>query len=240
MTKLAKVIAMARGEGKSLTVCAVAPRGVEHNSTTDFVVPALVASAARHWHRAGGDSAGFDQVSQEALTPDSKVNSSRPDIVLLALDYRALPLKLSQGDGEASAATVQGALGYLPALRDDIKANSNGLCIFQTFAPPVELLFGGLDRALPGTLRSLIDSINRELCQFVLSSGDLLLDVAGLAETVAWRTGTTHSYGTWASSLSPTSSSLFMATTWLELLPPSAEKAARSWCWTSTTLYGEA
>ena len=33
-------------------------------------------------------------------------------------------------------------------------------------------------------MRSLIDGINRELAEFVLGSGDVLLDVAGLAETV--------------------------------------------------------
>ena len=44
----------------------------------------------------------YDQVAQEAFTPDSKVNGSRPDAVLLALDYRALPLKLSLGDPEAA------------------------------------------------------------------------------------------------------------------------------------------
>jgi FkbH-like protein len=48
----------------------------------------------------------------------------------------------------------------------------------------VETLFGSLDRALPGTLRSLIDGINRELAAYVPGTGDVLLDVAGLAETV--------------------------------------------------------
>ena len=58
---------------------------------------------------------------------------------------------------------------------------------FASFKPSLLLsrpLFGSLDRALPGTLRSLIDGINRELAEFVLGSGDVLLDVAGLAETV--------------------------------------------------------
>jgi FkbH-like protein len=74
-------------------------------------------------------------------------------------------------------------------LRDGIKANSNAVCIFQTFAAPVETLFGSLDRSLKGTRRSLIDDINRELAEYVFGSGDVLLDVAGLAETVglaAW------------------------------------------------------
>jgi FkbH-like protein len=143
-----------------------------------------VASAARHGIALEVIQPSYDQVAQEALTPDSKVNRSKPDAVLFALDYRALPLKLSLGDAEASSATVQGVIGYLQALRGGIKANSNAVCIFQSFAPPVETLFGSLDRALKGTLRSLIDAINRELAEYVSGSGDVLLDVAALAETV--------------------------------------------------------
>jgi len=184
LTKLARAIEKARGEGKSLDPLVPFRLAVLSNSTIDMIVPALVGSAARRGISLEVIQPSYDQVAQEALTPDSKVNSSKPDAVLLALDYRALPLKLSLGDPEAAAATVQGAFGYLQALRDGIKANSNAVCIFQTFAAPVESLFGSLDRALPGTLRSLIDGVNRELAEYVFGSGDVLLDVAGLAETV--------------------------------------------------------
>ena len=188
LTKLAKVIGKAHAEaksaGKSLDPLVPFRMAVLSNSTIDLIVPALVASGARHGIALEVIQPSYDQVAQEALTPDSKVNSSKPDAVLLALDHRALPLKLSLGNSEASFATVQGVMGYLQALRNGIKANSNAVCIFQTFAPPPETLFGSLDRALPGTLRNLIDSINRELAEYVLGSGDVLLDVAGLAETV--------------------------------------------------------
>jgi len=184
LTKLAKAIVKARTEGKSLDPLAPFRLAVLSNSTIDLVTPALVASAARHGIALEVIQPSYDQVAQEALTPDSQVNRSKPDAVLFALDYRALPLKLSLGDGETSAATVQGALGYLQALGNGIKANSNAVCIFQSFAPPPESLFGSLDRVLPGTLRSLIDNINHELAAYVLGSGDVLLDVAGLAETV--------------------------------------------------------
>jgi FkbH-like protein len=184
LTKLAKLIGNVRTEGKSLAPLTPFRLAVLSNSTVDLIVPALVASAARHGIALEVIQPSYDQVAQEALTPDSKVNSSKPDAVLFALDYRALPLKLSLGDAEASSATVQGVIGYLQALRNGIKANSNVVCVFQTFAPPVETLFGSLDRMLPGTLRSLVDSINRELAEFVLDSGDMLFDVAGLAETV--------------------------------------------------------
>jgi FkbH-like protein len=184
LTKLAKAVGNARSDGKALDPLTPFRLAVLSNATVDLIVPALVASAIRHGVALEVIQPSYDQVAQEALTPDSTINSSKPDAVLLALDYRALPLKLSLGDAEASAATVEGVLGYLQALRNGIKNYSNAVCIFQTFAPPAEALFGNLDRALPGTLRSLIDSINRELAASVLVSGDILLDVAGLAETV--------------------------------------------------------
>jgi FkbH-like protein len=184
LTKLAKAMGKACAEGKPLNPLTPFRLAVLSNSTIDLIVPALVASAARHGIALEVIQPSYDQVAQEALTPDSKVNSQKPDAVLFALDYRALPLKLSLGDAEASSATVQGVIGYLKALSNGIKTHSNAVCIFQTLAPPVETLFGSLDRAVPGTLRSLIEGINRELTEFVLGSGDVLFDVAGLAETV--------------------------------------------------------
>jgi len=184
LTKLAKVIEKARAKGRSLDPLTPFRLAVLSNSTIDMIVPALVASSVRHGIALEVIQPAFDQVAQEALAPDSSVNSAKPDGVLFALDYRALPLKLSPGDDETSIATIQGVAGFLQMLRDGIKKNSNAVCIFQTFAPPVETLFGSLDRALPGTLRSLIDGINRKLEECAVGSGDVLLDVAGLAATV--------------------------------------------------------
>jgi FkbH-like protein len=184
LTKLAKAISRANAEGKSLDPLVPFRLAVLSNSTIDLIVPALVASAARRGVALEVIQPSYDQVAQEALASDSRVNSSKPDAVLFALDFRALPLKPSVGDAEACAAAIQGTVAYLHALRNGIKSNSNALCIFQTLAPPPERLFGSLDRGLPGTLRSLIDGINRELIEFVAGSGDALLDVADLAETV--------------------------------------------------------
>jgi FkbH-like protein len=188
LTKLAKLVEELRGnansDGKFLAPLVSFRLAVLCNSTIDLIAPAFVASAVRHGIALEVIRPSYDQVAQEALAPDSKINSSKPDAVLLALDYRALPIKLALGDREASSATVKGAISYLQALRDGIKSHSQALCIFQTIAPPVETLFGSFDRALPGTLRNLIDNINGELAEFVLASGDVLLDVGGLAETV--------------------------------------------------------
>ena len=184
LTRVAKVIARARGEGKSLDPLSPFRLAILSNSTMDMIVPALEASAVRHGVALETILPPYDQVAQEALIPNSMVNSAKPDAVLFAFDYRSLPLKLTLGDEDAANAVVDGAIGYLQALRNGIKTGCNAVCIFQTFAPPAEPLFGSLDRALPGTLRSLIDRINLKLAEFVLASGDVLLDVAALAETV--------------------------------------------------------
>jgi FkbH-like protein len=184
LTTLAKVIGKARLDGKLLEPLQSFRLAILSNSTVDLIVPALVASAARHGIALDIVQPSYDQVAQEALTPDSKVNNSKPDAVLFALDYRGLPLRLCPGDTQKSLATIRGVVGYLQALREGIKIHSGAVCIFQTFAPPVEAIFGSLDCALPGTLRSVIANINRELADYVMGSGDVLLDVASLAETV--------------------------------------------------------
>jgi len=184
LTRLARALDKARSAGRSLAPLIPFRLAVLSNSTIDMIVPALVASALRHGIALEVIKPHYDQVAQEALTPDSKVNSSKPDAVLFALDYRALPLKLSPGDAGAASATAQGALGYLQTLRNGIKSQSNAVCIFQTFAPPAEPLFGSMDRALPGTLRHIVESINRELAESTLAAGDVLLDVAAIAEIV--------------------------------------------------------
>jgi FkbH-like protein len=184
ITRLAKAVAKARAAGKTLEPLVPFKLAVLSNATIDFIVPALVVGAARHGIDLEVIQPSYDQVAQEALTPDSKVNASKPDAVLFAIDFRSLPLKLSLGDPESAAATVEGAIGYLQALRQGIKSNSNAVCIFQTFAPPAERLFGSMDFALPGTLRKILSDINVRLAETVLDSGDVLLDIAGLAETV--------------------------------------------------------
>lgn len=184
LTRLARAMTKQRVDGASLAPLTPFRLAILSNATIDFLVPALVATAARHGIALEVIQPSYDQVAQEALTPDSRVNRAQPDAVLFALDYRALPLRLALGDADAADTSVRGALGYLETLRNGIQANTQAICIFQSFAPPPEALFGSLDRALPGTLRHTLDAVNRELAASCLANGDVLLDVAAVAETV--------------------------------------------------------
>lgn len=184
LIRLAKTVSSARAEGKSLEPLSEYRLALISNATTDFIAPSLIATAARYGIALECVTAGYDQAVQESLNPDSAINRSKPHGVLIALDWRGVPLKLALGKMEEAQRTVNAVLGHIQMIRNGIQQNSGATCIVQNLAAPPELLMGSLDRALPGAQRNLIDFINQGLAESVLGTSDVLMDVAGLAETV--------------------------------------------------------
>jgi FkbH-like protein len=184
LSRLAKVLNLARQERRSLDPLTPFRLGVLSNSTLDFIVPALEASALRHGIALECIRADYGQVIQEALSPHSVIYKNKPDAVLIAVDLRYLPLGSHYGDNEAATAVVQNAMSHFETIRNGIRSNSGAISIFQTIAPPPESLFGSFEYVLPGTQRQLIAAINRGLAESVYGTEDVLVDVAGLAENV--------------------------------------------------------
>jgi FkbH-like protein len=195
LNRLANIVANLRKTGCPLDPLAPFRLGIISNATTQFLAPALVASAIRHGIALECIETDFDQAAQEAFSPESGISRAKPDAVLLAIDYRGLPLRFGVGDGELEQASVAGATEHLTAIRKGLRTNSGAISIVQTIAPPPETLFGSADRYIAGSLRRVIDAINRDIAESVEDSGDLLLDVAGLAETVG--TATWHDPTLW-------------------------------------------
>ncbi len=184
LARLAKVIEQARARGLALAPLQPLRLGLLSNATTALLVPALVATAARHGFALECIEAPFGQVLQSALDPDSAFNRARPDVVLLALDYRALPLLPTPGDAAQARATLEAALTELEAIRTAVRRNSGAFCLVQTLARPPEAPGGSLESSLPGSLDHLVREFNRELTLRLATSSDRLLDTAALAETV--------------------------------------------------------
>jgi FkbH-like protein len=195
LARLGRTIDAVRMRGQSLAPLTPFRLGLLGNGTLDLIEPVLVATAARHGIALECVRGGYDQFLQDALAPDSGINRARPDVVLLALDHRGLGLRLSPGDTQTAARSIDAAAGLVETIRAGIRRNCGAVCILQTLAPPPESLFGSLDRALPGTARGLVDAVNQRITEATLTSEDVMLDVAGLAETVGlaeW-----HSPGQW-------------------------------------------
>jgi FkbH-like protein len=177
LDKLGRVIDALRAEGADLGPLAPFRLGLVGNGTLDFIASTLTASAARHGVLLECVAADFGQAIQEALDPASAINRARPDAVLLCLDHRALP-------GLQGSTGVADGLAFMAALRAGFRANGGAISIAPTFAPPAESLFGSLDRSVGWSRRAVLEAINRELAADVARSGDVLFDVAALAETV--------------------------------------------------------
>ena len=198
LNRLAKAIQRARDAGQSLAPLTPFRIGLISNATSHFIVPVLVATAARHGIALECIEADYDQVMQAALAPDSLINQARCDAVLVAVDHRGLPLNATPGDAPAAQQTVQTALAHLAMIRNGLRSHSNTVCILQTLARPVESAFGSFDLVLPGTPRQLIDEVNRGIALSVAGTEDLLLDVAHIAETVGladWHDATLWNMG---------------------------------------------
>ncbi len=161
--------------------------GLVSDSTTDLIVPCLVASALRYGIALEVVISDFGQATQEALDPQSRINRSKPNAVLIALDHRGLGLQpqLSLGAGaESSDDPAENAIRHIDALRSGFKQACGAPAIIQTVAPPVGSLFGSFDYRIPGSLRYQTESFNRRLAVLLEDGADVLLDVAGLAATV--------------------------------------------------------
>jgi FkbH-like protein len=158
--------------------------GVLGTGTLDLIVPALVASAARHGLALDCIVGEYDQALQQAISPASELYSKKLDAVLLGIDYRSLPLKAVIGSRDAAEDMVAQCAELIRTMVSAITANSGALCILQTIPKPPERLFGSLDRSLPGTLTSMINALNMRIVDIVDGTENILLDVEGLADLV--------------------------------------------------------
>jgi FkbH-like protein len=181
---LAKVIERARATGRTLWPLIPFRLGLLSNSTVDFLVPTLIATAARHGIALEVIRCGYNQVVQEALSPNSNVNQAKPDAVLVALDHRGLPLLSSPGDEIAEKTSIQKVLDQLETIRSGIRRNSHAICILQTIPLRPETLFGSLDAVLSGSPNRTIHGVNAGIVTKISGTDDVILDVAQLANTV--------------------------------------------------------
>ena len=163
--------------------------GVLSNSTTEYIVPAIVATGARYGLNIIPTVADYGQVAQTALDPNSAINQVQLDAVLLALDHHAQSFAVVPGDLKSAELAVQAAADFVDQVRGALKKHSGAAVIVQTIPRPAESFLGSYDAVMPGSPRTLISELNREIARRISGSTDIVFDVSGLAETVglgAW------------------------------------------------------
>jgi FkbH-like protein len=158
--------------------------GIAASHTMDYLAAALPGTGLRHGLVVDVVLAGYGQAAQQLLDSGSDFATQRPDLVLLAFDYRALGfgnlyLRMEDAD-EAVSAAINHVSSMAAGVRDVIKAT----CVLQTLVPPSDSLFGNLDARIPGSPRAMIENFNRRLFNEVAKENDLVVDVAFLANKI--------------------------------------------------------
>ncbi|MFV0277946.1 MAG: HAD-IIIC family phosphatase [Parahaliea sp.] len=158
--------------------------GIVSNATLDLLVPLIRASALRRGIFLEVLLSDFGQAAQEALSPNSRMNTSGLDAVLIALDHHAYPMAANSLASASPGADAASAFAFLQELRDNFHRHSSTVCLVQSLATPAISLLGGLDARMEGLLRREIAGFNRLLADSIEDSVDVLLDVASLAHSV--------------------------------------------------------
>ncbi|HNP25234.1 MAG TPA: HAD-IIIC family phosphatase [Nitrosomonas sp.] len=158
--------------------------GIVSNATMDLMIPPMVTAAIRNGIDLEVVTADFGQVAQEAFDPTSRLNQSRLDAVLLALDYRAYPVFAGEFSCSNEKVLSNGALRYLQQIRESFTNNGGMICITQSLACPPYELSGNFDAQLDGMLRKSLSEFNFALTEDVRKCADVMLDIAALANMI--------------------------------------------------------
>ncbi len=181
--KLANRLSYLRSNGFSLAPLVLVNIGLVSNATTKLLTPALVGTALRYGISLTVEQTEYNQVAQTAFSTEAVFAGKDLSAILLAIDYRGLPLTPAPGNRVAADQNIQDCFSYVRSAIESLHTNTGAQIILQNIAPPVETPYGSFEGRLPGTLSWLVAHLNREL-DCLLSDHTLILDVAGLASNV--------------------------------------------------------
>src|SRR5262249_34706692 len=130
----------------------------------------------------------YDQYQQEILDPVSPLAKFRPEIVVLAVNWRSLGLSDDTAD---PADTVRDLIDGMAALWRTCQQRDRAAVIQLNFETPLVDPLGRLSAASPGGRARIIQRLNRELWDAAQQAGVAVLDVEQLAASTGKRNWST-------------------------------------------------
>jgi FkbH-like protein len=127
---------------------------------------------------------GYDQYQQEILDPSSRLAKFRPEIVVLAVNWRSLGLLDETAD---PAKTVSNVINGMAGLWRTCQHRYRAAVIQMNFEIPEVDPFGRLSAAAPGGRARVIQKLNLELWDAAQQFGIAVLDVEQLAAATGKR-----------------------------------------------------
>lgn len=159
--------------------------GIVGDGTLSLLGPAIAGSLLRHGFLAEAVTGDYGSALQQATDPTSPLRTSDMDACLIVPDYR-LSLGRPAPTADAAALEVDAAFARIEAIAQGIRPSVKGQIFVQTLPPPVEPLFGSLDRVEAGSLFAMVEALNARLAAWARSGAVILIDIARLAASVGY------------------------------------------------------
>lgn len=156
--------------------------GVVSNANMDLLEYPLIATAARYGIELTFYSASLGQGFQQGLDPTSCINIARPEVVLIAFDYRAF-FQSTDSALPGSGNSAEQISDQILQLAEAFRRHSGATIMMATLAHPPGATFGNFDRRQEGSLRHTLLEINARLVAGI-SPGDVIIDVESLVANV--------------------------------------------------------
>ncbi len=159
--------------------------GIFGDGTLSLLGPAIAGSAIRHGFLIDVVTGEYGSALQEASDPSGPLRTAGLDACLLVLDHR-LALGRPAPSAEAAAQEVEAAFLRIQAIIEAMRPAVKGQIFVQTLPPPLEPLFGSLDRVEAGSAFAMVEALNRRLADLAREGAIVLVDIARLAASVGY------------------------------------------------------
>ncbi len=187
LTQLGRAVASARETGTTWPDLLPFRLAVLCNGTAEHLIAPLIGSAVRCGINLEVMASSYEEAFVTAAGDEAPLRNFAPDAVLIAVDYRGLPLRRELADPVTERNVIDDSIGYLQAMYEGVRRSSSSV-IAQTIARPPLSVFGNAAKKIAGSLPRIIDEVNHFVCKASSDTGPLL-NVATLAEvvgTAAW------------------------------------------------------
>jgi FkbH-like protein len=154
--------------------------GIVSNTTTKLAVPSLVGTALRFGVLLQVVETDFNNIAQEAFSSKSAFTGLNLNFLLIAIDYRGLPLSPCLGDKNSAEKNIEDSIAYINLIVNSLRNRTGAQIVIQNIAPLGEALSGSFESRLIGSFAWLISRFNCELDKLA-TADTFILDIAGLA-----------------------------------------------------------
>jgi FkbH-like protein len=186
---------------RSLSACAKVLKSVERagvvryvrtcrlamlgNATFDFLLPVMKTVAFASGIELVVYNGAYNQQMQEVLDSSSHLREFKPEVIVLATDWRSLAMPEEAEDAELIVAQK---MADITAMWNAVTRQFHCHVIQYNFVIPEVSAYGGLSGRLPGGRDSLIRQLNLQLVQAAASRQDVsILDIEQVASLIGKR-----------------------------------------------------